>query len=190
MSLSKRWILYPKRFFEHLENTDGVYEIRIEFESNIYRIFCFFDEGNLVILINVFQKKTQKTPKPEIELAKRLKKQYFVDKKLNAENEKGDRKKSKNKVVSWDKHLNDKYGVRGTPTRSEFEMKAQTFILGELLKEEREKANLTQAEMAEKIGTKKSYISRIENGRANIQLSTLYRLIEQGLNRKLELIIH
>jgi HTH-type transcriptional regulator / antitoxin HipB len=97
---------------------------------------------------------------------------------------------SNNKVVSWDKQLDKKYGVHGTPTRTEFEMKAQTFILGELLKEEREKANLTQAEMAEKTGTKKSYISRIENGRADIQLSTLYRLIEQGLNRKLELSIH
>jgi ribosome-binding protein aMBF1 (putative translation factor) len=97
---------------------------------------------------------------------------------------------SNNKVVSWDKHLDKKYGIHGTPTRTEFEMKAQTFILGELLKEEREKANLTQAEMAEKTGTKKSYISRIENGRADIQLSTLYRLIEQGLNRKLELSIH
>ena len=70
------------------------------------------------------------------------------------------------------------------------EIKSQTFILGELLKDEREKANLTQAEMAEKTGTKKSYISRIENGRADIQLSTLYRLIEQGLNRKLQLTIH
>ncbi len=99
-------------------------------------------------------------------------------------------KKSKNKVVSWNTHLDKKYGIHGTDTRSEFEIKAQTFILGELLKEEREKANLTQAEMAEKIGTKKSYISRIENGRADIQLSTLYRLIEQGLNRKLELLIH
>ena len=97
---------------------------------------------------------------------------------------------SKNKVVSWDTHLDKKYGARGIATRSEFEMKAQTFILGELLKEEREKANLTQAEMAERTGTKKSYISRIENGRADIQLSTLYRLIEQGLNRKLELSIH
>jgi DNA-binding XRE family transcriptional regulator len=98
-------------------------------------------------------------------------------------------KKSKNKVVSWDTHLDKKYGLHGTSTRTEFEMRAQTFILGELLKEEREKANLTQAEMAEKTGTKKSYISRIENGRADIQLSTLYRLIEQGLNRKLELSI-
>ncbi len=78
----------PKRFFEHIENTDGIFEIRVEFESNIYRIFCFFDEGNLVILINAFQKKTKKTPKAEIELAKKLKKQYFIDKKINLENEK------------------------------------------------------------------------------------------------------
>ena len=63
----------PKRFFEHIENTEGIYEIRVEFESNIYRIFCFFDEGHLVILINSFQKKTQKTPKKEIDLAKNLK---------------------------------------------------------------------------------------------------------------------
>ena len=100
------------------------------------------------------------------------------------------RKKSKDKVVSWDSHLDHKYGIHGTASRSEFEMKAQTFIMGELLKEEREKANMTQAEMAEKTGTKKSYISRIENGKADIQLSTLYRLIEQGLNRKLKLSIH
>ena len=85
----------PKKYFEHLENTDGIFAIRIEFESNIYRIFCFFDEGNLIILINAFQKKTQKTHKSEIELAQKLKKQYFVDKKLNTENEKGNRKKVK-----------------------------------------------------------------------------------------------
>ena len=100
------------------------------------------------------------------------------------------RKKLKDKVVSWDSHLDHKYGIHGTASRSEFEMKAQTFILGELLKEEREKANMTQAEMEEKTGNKKSYISRIENGKADIQLSTLYRLIEQGLNRKLKLSIH
>ena len=97
---------------------------------------------------------------------------------------------SKNKVVDWDTHLDKKYGAIGSTKRTEFEMKAQTFILGELLKDEREKAHLTQAEMAEKTGTKKSYISRIENGKADIQLSTLYRLVENGLNRKLELTIH
>ena len=81
----------PKKFFEHIENTEGIYEIRIAYESNIYRIFCFFDEGNLIILINAFQKKSQKTPKKEIEMAKNLMKQYFTDK--NNENEIG--KKSK-----------------------------------------------------------------------------------------------
>jgi phage-related protein len=83
----------PKRFFEHLENTDGIYEIRVEYESNIYRIFCFFDDGKLIVLINSFQKKSQKTPKNEIELAKKLKKQYFIDKKIETENE--NRKKIK-----------------------------------------------------------------------------------------------
>ena len=58
----------PKKFFQHIESTDGIYEIRVEFESNIYRIFCFFDEGHLVVLINSFQKKSQKTPKAEIAL--------------------------------------------------------------------------------------------------------------------------
>ena len=85
----------PKKFFQHLESTDGIYEIRVEFESNIYRILCFFDEGHLVVLINSFQKKSQKTPKAEIELAKKLKKQYFIDKKLKLENEKGNRKNIK-----------------------------------------------------------------------------------------------
>ena len=85
----------PKKYFQHLESTDGVYEIRVEYESNIYRILCFFDEGNLIVLVNSFQKKSQKTPKQEIELAKKLKKQYFIDKKLKVENEKGNRKNIK-----------------------------------------------------------------------------------------------
>ncbi|HRA73918.1 MAG TPA: type II toxin-antitoxin system RelE/ParE family toxin [Flavobacterium sp.] len=70
----------PTKFLKHLEGTDGLYEIRIEFESNIYRIFCCFDKGNLVILFNAFQKKTQKTPKNEIDLALKLKKEYFNSK--------------------------------------------------------------------------------------------------------------
>ena len=70
----------PKKFLEHLTGTDGLYEIRVEFESNIYRIFCCFDKGNLVILFNGFQKKTQKTPKNEIDLAIKLKEDYFKTK--------------------------------------------------------------------------------------------------------------
>ncbi len=71
----------PKKFLDYLTGTDGLYEIRIEFESNIYRIFCCFDKGNLVGLFNCFQKKTQKTPKYEIELALKLKFEYFNSKK-------------------------------------------------------------------------------------------------------------
>jgi phage-related protein len=67
----------PEKFLKHLEGTDGLYEIRVEANGNIYRIFCCFDKGNLVVLFNGFQKKTQKTPKQEIELAEKLKTEYF-----------------------------------------------------------------------------------------------------------------
>lgn len=94
--------------------------------------------------------------------------------------------KSENKITNWDDHLDQKYSERGTASRTEFEMKSHAFVVGEVLRDERAKAHLTQAQLAEKTGTKKSYISRIENGHADIQLSTLYKLFEQGLNRKLE----
>lgn len=77
----------PKKFFDHLSGSDGLFEIRVEYESNIYRVLCFFDKGNLVILINSFQKKTQKTPHKVIVLAEKLKKQYFIDKETDDENE-------------------------------------------------------------------------------------------------------
>lgn len=70
----------PRKFLEHIEGTDGLYEIRIEFSSNIYRVFCCFDKGNLVVLFNGFQKKKQRTPKQELDLAIRLKKEYFTTK--------------------------------------------------------------------------------------------------------------
>lgn len=71
-----------------MEGTDGLFEIRVEYESNIYRVFCFFDAGHLVVLLNSFQKKTQKTPKQELALAEKLKTQYFIDKQIDEENEK------------------------------------------------------------------------------------------------------
>lgn len=71
----------PKKFLDHMTGSDGIFEIRIEVGSNIFRIFCCFDKGNLVVLFNGFQKKNQKTPKNEIELAERLKKEYFEQKK-------------------------------------------------------------------------------------------------------------
>ena len=70
----------PKKFLDHLTGTDGLYEIRVEFESNIYRIFCCFDKGKLVVLFNGFQKKTQKTPKNELEKALSIMNEYFQQK--------------------------------------------------------------------------------------------------------------
>ena len=63
----------PKKFLAHMTGTDGLYEVRIEYDSNIYRIFCCFDSGNLVVLFKGFQKKSQKTPRKEIDLALKLK---------------------------------------------------------------------------------------------------------------------
>ena len=68
----------PIKYFKHIEGTEGIFEIRIESGSNIYRVFSFFDEGRLVVLLNGFHKKSQKTPANEIELALKLKKQYFI----------------------------------------------------------------------------------------------------------------
>jgi len=70
----------PQKFFKKIENTDGLYEIRIEYESNIYRIFCFYDQGNLIILGNGFHKKTQKTPIDEINKALKIKEEYINEK--------------------------------------------------------------------------------------------------------------
>lgn len=70
----------PKTILRSMENTDGLYEIRVEVGSNIFRIFCCFDEGSLVILFNGFQKKTQKTPQLQLERAKKIMKEYFKEK--------------------------------------------------------------------------------------------------------------
>ena len=72
--------MVPEKFFKHLEGTEGLFEIRIKLGRDIFRILCFFDEGNLIILLNGFQKKSDKTPKNEIEKAECLKKKYYEEK--------------------------------------------------------------------------------------------------------------
>ena len=72
--------IIPVKFLKKIEGVKDLYEIRIEHNGNIYHIFCCFDEGNLVILFNAFQKKTQKTPTSEIERAIRIKDEYFAAK--------------------------------------------------------------------------------------------------------------
>ncbi len=71
----------PEKFLAPITGYEGLFEIRIEYQSNIYRVFCCFDEGRIVVLFNGFQKKTQKAPKEELERAMRLKKEYFELKK-------------------------------------------------------------------------------------------------------------
>ncbi len=80
LELIKQVDRVPEKFLKHLTGTDGLYEIRIEHKSNIYRLFCCFDEGKLVVLFNGFQKKTQKTPKGELDKALRLMQDYFKQK--------------------------------------------------------------------------------------------------------------
>jgi phage-related protein len=70
----------PEKFFSHMTGTKGLYEVRVEVGSNIFRIFSFFDKGNLVVLGNGFQKKTQKTPKQEIALALKIMEEYKAEK--------------------------------------------------------------------------------------------------------------
>ena len=77
LELIKQVEKVPEKFLKHLSGTNGLYEIRIEYQSNIYRIFCCFDKGKLVVLFNGFQKKTQKTPKNEIDKALILMENYF-----------------------------------------------------------------------------------------------------------------
>jgi HTH-type transcriptional regulator/antitoxin HipB len=90
---------------------------------------------------------------------------------------------------NFDELLNIEYGPIGSENRDEFETKAQYFVISEILKQARKDANLTQEQLAIKVGTKKSYISRLENGKCDIQLSTLYRIFEDGLGRPVSLLI-
>ncbi|MDP2335095.1 MAG: helix-turn-helix transcriptional regulator [Bacteroidota bacterium] len=88
---------------------------------------------------------------------------------------------------TFDELLDIKYGETGTSTRDEYEAKANYFVISEMLKEARKEAHITQEQLADKIGTKKSYISRLENGKADIQVSTLFKIFETGLGRKIRL---
>ena len=96
-------------------------------------------------------------------------------------------KQNDNRLTSWDDHLDKKYGKTGTPTRDKYEEEFEAFKIGVLIQEARKKQNLTQAQLADKVGTTKNYISRIENNASDIRLSTLMRIIRDGLGGHLEL---
>ncbi len=90
-------------------------------------------------------------------------------------------------LKSWDDHLDSKYGKSGTSTREKYEEGFESFKIGVLLQEARKKQQMTQQELAEKVGTTKNYISRIENNASDIRLSTLMRIIREGFGGHLKL---
>ena len=92
-------------------------------------------------------------------------------------------------ITTFDEHLDLRYGKVGTEKRTDFEIKAKAFAIGEILRDARKEADMTQEELAQKTGTRKSFISRIENGHSDIQLSTLYRLVEIGFGKRVHLTI-
>jgi len=92
-------------------------------------------------------------------------------------------------TTNFEDLLREKYGEKGTPNRDRYEADSLAFRLGIMLKEARKDANITQEELAMKTGTKKSYISRIERGKSDIQISTYNKLIEIGLGKNLNISI-
>ncbi|MCW3788130.1 helix-turn-helix domain-containing protein [Plebeiibacterium sediminum] len=92
-------------------------------------------------------------------------------------------------VTDFEDLLKNKYGEKGTPKRDKYDADSLAFRLGVMLKEARKEANVTQEELAERTGTKKSYISRIERGQSDIQISTYFKLIEIGLGKHLNISI-
>lgn len=97
------------------------------------------------------------------------------------------KKKMNKHLTSFEGHLDEQYGKRGTKKREKYEQEFEAFKLGVLIQEAREKKHLTQEQLADKCGTTKSYISRIENDASDIRLSTLIRIIQQGLGGHLNL---
>ena len=92
-------------------------------------------------------------------------------------------------TTNFEDLLKDKYGKKGTPAREKYDAESLAFRLGVMLKEARQEAKITQEELAIKTGTKKSYISRIERGKSDIQISTFHKLIEIGLGKNLNITI-
>jgi HTH-type transcriptional regulator/antitoxin HipB len=92
-------------------------------------------------------------------------------------------------VTDFEDLLKEKYGKKGTPRRDKFDVDSLAFRLGVMLKEARKQAKITQEQLAKKTGTKKSYISRIERGKSDIQISTYFKLIEKGLGKQLSISI-
>jgi DNA-binding XRE family transcriptional regulator len=101
-----------------------------------------------------------------------------------------EKKQAIRQARNYNELLDIEYGKIGTKERDDFEERANMFVISEMLKESRREAKITQEQLAQKIGTKKSYISRLENGKSDIQLSTLFRIFQTGLGKQVSLQIY
>ncbi len=97
------------------------------------------------------------------------------------------KKKTSNSLTSFEDHLDQQYGKRGAPEREKFEEGFEAFKLGVMIQELRKERGMTQEQLAEKCGTTKTYISRIENNASDIRLSTLMRIVREGFGKQLRL---
>lgn len=163
------------KFVKKIVNTD-LYEMRIVVGVNQYRTILFaVDNKNIilsqrVILLNSFLKKSTKDYKSEIKLAEKILKNLVMtqidESKIS-------------KLKSFNTHLDEKYGKPGTADRVEFNAKSIAYYYGEILREKRLMKNLTQQELADRIGRKRSYIGKIERGQTDMQLSSFIRIARE-----------
>ncbi len=167
----------PANYLKAMEGTEGLYEARIQLSSNIWRVFCFFDKGKLVVLLNGFTKKTQKTPTNEIKKAMSLMKEYY------------EQKKNKMKTKNWKQIKDSVYGKKGTKRRDELDREFESLKIGLLLRKAREEKHLTQDQLAELVDKKRTFISRVENNGSNLTLKTLFDIVEKGLGGKVKISI-
>lgn len=166
----------PANYLKFIQGTKGLYEVRIQLGSDIWRVFCFFDQGKLVILLNGFVKKTQKTPRKEIDKALGLMNSYYEEKKQEIM-----------EIKSWKEIKDNVYGEMGTHRRDKLDREFETFKVGLLLKKAREEKHLTQEQLGQLVDKKRSYISRVENDGSNMTLKTLYDIVEKGLGGKVKI---
>lgn len=159
-----------KKFVKFIR--DGIYEVRANHDGNIYRAFFIFDDGNIVMLFNGFQKKTQKRRKAK------LRKQFRL--KTNIMQERND-------IGSFDAILDKKYGKIGTQKREEFHREAYAYCMGRMLMEARKQESMSQSELAAKVGTNKTYISRIERGLIEPGIG-MFCQIANALGMRLEMV--
>ena len=177
-TIIKTQYVVNKKFVKNLEGTE-FYEARISVGTNEHRTIVFavdsvsFMESRQVLFLNSFLKKDTKQYKGEIETARQILNKYI---------------QGLAGLKTGSQHLAETYGEKGTPSREEFEAKAKAWYYAELLRDERKRQKLTQQQLGERIGKKREYISSLEQGQTDMQLST-FMLIANALGLRFSLVV-